>query len=157
MTDESGSFRISGWGPLPRPSKGILDAYDPHLFIFKPGYVPERLLNDKFLPLGKRENLEIHDSVWNGKAIALKKYDGPLNKDYSLKVAFIYGSLSYVLYGKDCAWKRIPKTVRALEEENAREIAAGTNPTFSAPLTILMAIKRCAPTDAFEKAYRENH
>lgn len=156
VTDGDGHYRIPGWGPVPRPPKGILDSYDPAILIFKSGYLPRQLLNDTSGTPGKRMLLEVHDSIWNGKTVALAKYDGDL-KLYSRKVDFILESLQYVMTGKDCSWKQIPKTFRALEEERKREIAAGIKPSFGPPARFPMARQECAPIDEFKEAYGETN
>lgn len=155
LTNADGQFLMPAWGPMKRPSEGFLDTYDPALFVFKAGFLPERLLNNKVLSIGKRINLEVHDSTWNGKAIGLKKYSGPL-RPYSQRVGFIVGSLIHVFESEDCSWKTIPKTIRALEDESRREVSAGIDPSFTASSAFLMTRKSCAPFDEFTKAIQES-
>ena len=157
VTDESGQYRMPGWGPIPRPREGVLDAYDPQLLIFKPGYATVRLLNDPGAQPYKRFALEIHDSVFNGKTTALHKYQGTL-RDYSKDVGFIVRRLYDVLNnGPECRWKQIPKAVRILEAERKREDDAGVIPIYTISAKLLTARKECAPVDEFMKTYQESN
>jgi hypothetical protein len=152
VTDESGQYGIGAWGPLPRPDSGVLDQYDPVILVFKSGYLPRRILNDRPGPPGRRLNLAVHDSHWNGKAIELQRYDGEL-KSYSRRVGILVGSLAIVLEDKNCGWKQVPKAVRALDDEFKREAAAGIKATFGTHGEVLMSRMTCAPFDDFRKAY----
>jgi len=153
LTDEGGDFRMDGWGPLPRPDNGLLDKYDPHIIVFKSGYTPASLLNDKFAPPYARVELTVRDSVYNGKVTSLRKYQGP-EKNYALIVGNISGMLSMLHRGTNCRWKEIPKTLRVLEEEGRRETKQGVTPMIGVTVDRLLQQRQCEPTDQFLKAYR---
>jgi len=154
LTDERGEFHMEGWGPLPIPTNGLLDKYDPLVYVFKSGYVPAAHMNDKFAARYSRVGLQVRDSAYNGKVTALERYKGP-PKDYALTVGFLAANLSNVFVGTKCRWKEIPKTVRTLDDEAKRERTEGIVPMIGTSANILLMQKQCEPTDQFLKAYRE--
>jgi hypothetical protein len=156
VTDEMGKFNLPAWGPIAGPQKGFLDSQDPQVLIFKPGYTPERFDNGRTVAPGARKELEVHDSLLNGKTVRLKKYEGT-QKGYSLKVALIEGELSDVLNGAGCRWKQIPKAIRFFDDERKRERAAGLNPQFGTPVERLLQKRGCGSTDVFTRAYQESN
>jgi len=151
-TDGQGRFRMPGWGPLPASSRGQLDAYDPSLTLFKSGYTPEWIENGPFGERGKRLQLEVHDWASNGGILKLQKYSKAPG-DYSRRVNLIVMHLFDVLYGSGCRWKEIPRTVRALEDEEKAERAQGLHPRFSLSAESLIHSRDCGPIDEFMKAY----
>jgi len=152
LTNERGEFHMEGWGPLPIPTNGLLDKYDPLVYVFKAGYVPAAHMNDKFAARYSRVERQVRDSAYNGKVTALERYEGP-PENYALIVGSLAANLSNVI--TNCGWKAIPKTVRTLDDEAQREKKEGVVPMVGTSAKILLMQKQCEPTDQFLRAYLE--
>jgi hypothetical protein len=153
VTDSMGAFSLPGWGPEPISPRGQLDAFDPALIVFRPGYTPERQLNGPAGERGKRRHVEVHDWLSNGTAIKIKKYSGSPG-GYLQRMNIVMVQLGDVFYDSTgCRWKELPKTIRMLEEEQAREIAQGLQPQMPISADYLIKRKNCAPLDEFMKVY----
>jgi len=154
-TDSNGNFSMPAWGPEPASPRGELDAYDPAINIFKPGYTPEFILNGPSGERGKRLDHETHDWRFNGGVRKLHRNSDP-PESYAVQVSLITVQLSYVLH-RSCMWKEIPRTIRALEDEEKRELAQGLHPGFSMRVESLMRRKDCGSLDEFVKIYSETN
>lgn len=72
VTGSDGTYIIPGWGPRLRPLLSRMsDNQDPGIVVFKAGYEPERLFNDR-----SGEWAFVRRSDWNGKMIALVPFSG---------------------------------------------------------------------------------
>lgn len=104
VTDKDGKYTIPGWGPIAKPAFAYLDNLDPQLSVFKRGYQYVMLLNsdkERFYKTYGKEYLEkldyeefkkrvdatryessksTRESVWDGRVIKLKKFDGDNEK-----------------------------------------------------------------------------
>lgn len=100
VTDKEGKYTVAGWGPKWRPSFRYLDNLDPQLSFLKKGFQYIRLVNSDWTQMndyyGKEylnkldfeqfENLvrmqtyesdrSIRVSVWDGRVIKIKKFNG---------------------------------------------------------------------------------
>jgi hypothetical protein len=153
VTDGSGQYRIPAWGPLPRPANGVLDAYDPLIYVFKSGYSISSLQNSLEQPKA-RSNIEKHDSVFNGRPIVLYKF-AKSPKAYSMQVASFVGANLEDILSRGCRWKEIPNAIRVLETEGKREVADNLHPLFTVKAERLLARKECAPFDDFLSKYNK--
>lgn len=115
VTDKYGRYSFPAWGPLERPSKGVLTDYDPRLSFFKSGYDIEIVSN----PLrSKIPTKSIRTSQWNGKTIKIKKFQGTM-RQYRGRI-YTFAGTTIVDAFETCEWKKIPNTVIALRRENER-------------------------------------
>lgn len=125
VTDSSGVFRFPAWGPLRRP-QGYLREDDPQLLLFKSGYEYRKLSN----PVSSKIN---HDSLrrsqWHGKTIELKPFKGTM-EEYSNRFQDLNHEVDRIVSDppKDCNWKQLPLTIRAMSEERKTLEAKGINP-----------------------------
>ena len=150
VTDAAGKFRIEGWGPIPRPTRGYLFQYDPRLLILKPGYRAKGELNDKPMTARERVALERRDSVWNGLTIRIRKMDPTIGPDERRSLIMAARTaLGISTFARDCSWKAIPKAIAALDKDLA---TIGWKGGYGDEL---MARQECAPLDDFKRAYRE--
>lgn len=127
QTGPNGVFRFPAWGPLER-SKGHLLNADPQLLLFKPGYEYRRLDNMLEAAWAKlREPLRRSD--WSGRIIVLKPFRGAI-ADYEDKFESFNRELERIAADnpKECGWKKIPNTIRAMNRERSRLISEGANP-----------------------------
>jgi hypothetical protein len=124
LTGADGRYVIPGWGPLKRPSDGVLWDTGPLIVLFKSGYVPRQLGNDTpYLgkgygispPRDYDHNSALRITVWNGKTLELERFEGS-TQEYAKKVIAIDASTMF-LY-RDCNWKRTPMLVRALDDRD---------------------------------------
>jgi hypothetical protein len=170
VTDQAGRFRIPGWGPIERPRQGLLARYDPQILVFVTPYAPSVFSNDDpklywnlpdqppsppYTTPQQRERLETHDSKWNGRTFALKRFYGEPEAYSHALVSVEFTINDWINNGSGCRWKQLPRTLRVLADEEARERAAGIGPRFHVSLDLPFARSKCAPTDEFMKAYRE--
>lgn len=152
VTDASGQFRIDGWGPVPRPSSGVLDRRDPDILVFKPGYklwYDSNYLSDS---PSRRVPLELRNSRWNGATVRLKKVD-PTSALFERNdtASTARGLIWKVMESRDCAWKQIPKAIAAFERELVR-IGKKSKDTAGSDL---MSRMDCGDLEAFKRAYGE--
>ncbi len=114
VTDKAGRFSFPAWGPK-RPKKGTLKSKDPQLLFFKPNY--------KFLGLRNafrkaRDWQPVRRSDWHGKTIELKKFNGS-TVEYARNFEQLNHELEFATrQPKDCNWKDIPRTIRAMRDES---------------------------------------
>lgn len=87
---------------------------DPEIILFKSGYEWDALFNNRPGPHADA-GPPVRTSEWNGKTIALKKWDGDL-KQYG---SFVSGVLTGTSWG-GCGWKKIPRMMVALDRESER-------------------------------------
>ncbi len=154
-SDAAGAFRIAGWGPVARPADGRLGDSDPQLLVFKSDFLPVTLSNYGHSSPGTRINLSLRESFWDGKTIALQRFDGSVN-EYGKRILPVLAGATHFLYlGDTCLWKRVPRTVRAFDIEMVRDGKAGVPLTGTLSLSHLMIKSACGPFDDFLKAYDE--
>lgn len=65
IADDHGAFLIGGWGPKLRPACQYLPAEQPQLLVFKSGYEPLRIAENRLF------NMKGGYSEWDGKSIPL--------------------------------------------------------------------------------------
>jgi hypothetical protein len=153
VTDKTGRFEIPGWGPEPAAANGVLDRYDPVIRILKPGYAPGGGLNPAPVPIGERAAMQDHSWTSKYETFELARFTGSAVA-YQGKWEAIAGLLYDVLNnGSGCDWKRIPRTVRMIEDQTKHPLAGVGSHQVSAKQ--LMERKQCAPFDDFVRAYSE--
>jgi hypothetical protein len=115
VTDKSGAFVISGWGPKLTLASGRLDDHnDPKLLFFSYRYMPLELSNNWVDHMNHNPATE-RTSQWNGKTIRLKKFSGSC-AEYAQALREFQGShgrgLLWSHQGE--GWKAMPRMVEAL-------------------------------------------
>ena len=131
VTDAAGKFHISGWGPIHSSCDGMR-SFAPVFYIFKSGYYYGRVGNH---PVDPTSIVSSTHSEWNGKQLKLQKFtDQSLAytgvKSYAANFSELNADelqLFIVDFPKECNWKKIPNTLRALIAEQQRFNAAGNN------------------------------
>jgi len=158
VTDEFGRFHISGWGPLPRPSSGVLDVLDPQFVVFKHGYLLGHASNyNASVPVHTRVDASIRTSNWNGRDIELEPDKGDQRR-YRASFVGAFGALDRFIYSSaDCKWKQFPKMVHAFEKERIyqRSVTGKPYDEVIPDLKGMLASPQCQPTAEFLRAYDE--
>lgn len=159
VTAEDGTFHLPGWGPLPRPSRAILGRSDPQYFFFTSGYLPLGVgnttqINGRLpprLPSTYSElDSEIRLSRWNGYTFELQPFQAT-GDEYSKRMLWRLGGETTFLFGKDCWWMKVPRFIRALDDEmNRKRTAERWTEQFK--ISALLRYKNCGPFDDFLKA-----
>lgn len=152
VTDATGAFRIEGWGPIERPSRGRLDLLDPTVLIYKEGGAVTGYSNWGLARPGARVQLTQRDWLRNGMTIRLK--DGsditdPVQQRALVMVART--SLYFVLESSDCKWTHIPRAISLLE----RELARVKGPSASNSGKSFLTRTDCGSMEEFKRAYEE--
>jgi hypothetical protein len=113
VTDPEGRFTFPGFGPKTALGGQYLDDQDPELLIFKSGYESRIVRNDY---QGDSPTFRIvHRSQWNGKTIEMKLFPGT-ETEYAEHVYHLDGDFDDFRLGEDCAWKKIPRMLVALQK-----------------------------------------
>ena len=129
VTDAKGWFYFPGWGPKLRPWYGELKDQSPGILLFKSGYESRGLQNDT-TDKTMRGDLDIPlRSIWNKRAIKIAKFRGTMKEYEELFEGFNY-SLERIATDqpKECLWKNLQKTIRAVNRERNRLVSLGVNP-----------------------------
>jgi hypothetical protein len=160
VTDSNGQFRFPAWGPKavrPEfPPFTRLAGQDPEVILFKSGYEWQARSNGVTGPPEWPGPL-VRSWGGNGKTIRMKKFKGGL-KEYG---RYIGGVLTGVDYGR-CDWKKIPRIIIALNEEDERLRRLGIFTVWSSPITPTIADLKanadqdhCGSVSDFLKDYRK--
>lgn len=125
VTDKDGKFTFPAWGPK-LALWGYLDDRDPQLLLFKPGYEYRGLQNPT---LSVTNHSSVRRSEWNGKIIELKPFRGTIEA-YENHFESFNRELERIAADrpKECNWKKISNTIRAMNRERNRLITQGVNP-----------------------------
>ena len=154
-TDKAGRFVIPGWGPEARPPNGILDKFDPLITVLKAGYVVTGLVNKPPSKIGERAALQDHSWLSKTEVFEIPKAVGP-PRYYVSSWEGLYSRLYGVLDGGAlCDWKRLPRTIRILEDQEKLARSQGLRPLYHLSAKELMERKQCAPFGDFMRAYSE--
>lgn len=123
-TDAKGRFYFPGWGPKMHLPDRKLREDQPQIVLFKPGF-RHRILTNTF-----RGGRYSGKSEWSGRAIELRPFKENLVA-YEEHFESLNRILGYIVADnpKECGWKEIPGTIRAMNRERRRLIALGVNPT----------------------------
>lgn len=117
VTDATGRFYFSSWGPKPRwPLEGELVDADPRLLLFKNGYKAKGLQNKV---KSQYNTGPIRRSDWNEKTIKLKKAEES-DKMYIASLETVDDRLEFAFFHHDCSWKKIPRMLITLDQEHKR-------------------------------------
>lgn len=112
VTDKNGVFHFPEWGPK-YEIMGRMKNEDPEIIIFKPGYVFKVLANE-WISTEIRDYRALRSSDWDGKTIELEQFEGS-DKEYANKLSSMTIYMRYV--ENNCDWKRTPKIILALTDE----------------------------------------
>jgi hypothetical protein len=115
VTDQAGLFSFAAWGPMKRPFNTFMDDRDPAILLFKPGYEFKELQNIPEIFINE-DTAQVRKSMWNGKTIELKKFEGKLD-EYAWHLGFLTTSIELILSEK-CGWKRIPRMIMAVSQQS---------------------------------------
>jgi hypothetical protein len=112
VTDSAGVYRFSAWGPKPNPGFPFarLDAMDPHLSLFLPGFKPGFAVNRW------ESNEALRASEWDGKTIQLQAFSGTAEQ-WAGELRSLQTSLSW---GDRMDWRCLPRMTLALERERVK-------------------------------------
>jgi hypothetical protein len=115
VTSATGRFQIPGWGPKIAVS-GHASAKWPQLLFFKPGYDYVRLTRDSLPDFDAAAK-----SYRNDKRIPLVRSLNPeVYRSFNREIDWIGRSS-----GNECAWLKMPLTVRAIAAEDIRLASFG--------------------------------
>ena len=123
VTDASGTFAIPAWGPKRLHVRGAIGNASPALFLFKTGYVYERLTDrsrrfDEHAPFARdRNSPNPMRSYWNGKTIALKRFTEN-SEAYAESLRFVDVDVAALLETEECNWKEIPHFLLAIDRQS---------------------------------------
>ncbi len=118
VTAPDGSYAFPGWGPKPNPVNidkqnayvcCFLTNRDPKLSLFKPGYRPLTVQNQR------ESQSSVRTSDWDGKTIKLQPFKDSRDK-WARELVFLQGSLGW----NDLEWRTCPRMVVAIEGERLR-------------------------------------
>lgn len=125
VTDKDGRFHLPAWGPIKNPCGGVMEEYEPTIYLFKPGYHHGQIATNG---IGSyRAVSSTGGGWWSAHPIELKRftdinyYDekpGSYYSDFSSLDISIGTFVVHMPY--QCNWKRIPKMLRALELERRK-------------------------------------
>jgi hypothetical protein len=120
ITDTEGRYHFPGWGPRPNPIEinfpGLsfccfFTRYDPRLSVFKSGYRPRSLYNQK-----PHKPEEPHrTSTWDGQTIPLDRFQGTLDQ-WARELGFLQTDLGW---GEE-DWRAFPRMLLAVDEERSK-------------------------------------
>jgi len=130
VTDKDGRFHFPGWGPIRHWGRSRLTYKDPELIIFKSGYEYRRLINEMTADAIGGKAFPVRRSQWDGKKIELKPFQGTLVA-YEEHFESLSDALGHIVADnpRECKWKKIPNTIRAINQERKRLTALGVNPS----------------------------
>ena len=111
-TNSSGRYYFNGWGQKVA-SWGFFVDRDPQILFYKEGYEYLSLKNPKHTEI---DTSKVRQSIWSGKTIELKRFNGDL-KQYASHISSLYTSARTIFHGDKCEWKRTPKLVLAVAEQ----------------------------------------
>jgi hypothetical protein len=153
VTDTNGDFHFPAWGPKAVPGSKFpgtrLTNQDPAILFFKSGYWPKAVINDTHSTMHREPQdagPSTRNSQWDGKTITLTKFDGAVEV-YSTALSSLLGTVSY----GDCWWKKIPRTIVALNQEADRlnKQRVFTNVPTIRHLENVSVGKNCGPVQEF--------
>jgi hypothetical protein len=118
VTDGDGNFFFPAWGPESIPSGLPLEArlkgQDPEIILYKKGYFPVGLSNDRPTSGQAGSGPSVRTSDWGGKTIPMKKFIG----ERRVYGAMLDSMLTGVNYG-GCNFNKIPRLLSAVISEQA--------------------------------------
>ncbi len=163
VTDSNGRFAFPAWGPLKR-TKGHFDTADPQMLLFKPGYDPRVLDNERPEFWTKHAHESLRRSVHNGKTIEMKRFGGSLTSKEAMRVyadrlSFLNTSIDLILTNSaDCNWKKIPRFILALNEQSIlfrKNEIHGITSIDSLEVRYSNKVQECGSVKEFFKRYQQ--
>lgn len=156
VTDKEGRFHFPAWGPkrIPKefPWGSYMEATNPHITLYKPGYAYQELFNDRF---GPQEDFKpgINSSDWNGKTVEMKKFEGTV-RDYSTQLHLLLTDISFW----HCLWTQMPNVLATVYQEEQKLKALGKFEVYSPSSSVIKEIddhwtKGCRPVQDVVKGY----
>jgi hypothetical protein len=121
VTGSDGRFVIPGWGPKGRETGRLDDHEDPKLSLFKSGYAPLELRNERWTSLMQPNPALSRGSDWHGKTLKLRKSTAS-PKEYAQQIRRFQGELYGALWWRHQGdhWKSMPRMILALHREKRR-------------------------------------
>jgi len=123
-SDKDGKVFCPAWGPEPNRHGGHIEARDPQMFLYRPGYKPVRLNNfnkygqtpDPNVPGGySRDSVRV--SIWDGDTIRLAKATSKKRTHLDVNLDVIGIGLHFAFSDRSCDWKLIPRMTTVLLKE----------------------------------------
>jgi hypothetical protein len=151
VSDREGRVHFPGWGPKPRPLRGVLEGQSPEILLFLPGYVHAVLRNRWYEPPDLRSH---RTSDWDQQTITLKRpaseeeYAAALKRLDQRFNSFPYDTPEWVVgQATACEWHEVPLLLTAVERERARLAAEGL-PGDSLPRSLAARARQQSNADA---------
>lgn len=113
VTNANGEFSFPGWGPK-KWRKGSIRNGAPLLILFKQGFDANFVWEPKY---GLEFATKHMSSSWHGKAIPLKRFDGPA-EEYSNRLMGLRIFLDSLLREGGCAWRSVPHFLLSVDGLN---------------------------------------
>jgi hypothetical protein len=116
VTDEQGVFRIPKWGPLFHTGGGTIRGISPEVRVFDRRYWPIMLRNSTGRP-SEETYLWTHfrKPRLDGQTVRLQPFDGTaLEYANELQRRLLLQSVEFLYTGRQCEWRRAPRTIAAL-------------------------------------------
>jgi hypothetical protein len=145
VTNANGEFSFPGWGPKKWRNGAIKDGA-PLLLLFKPGHEVRLLWEGKY---GVEFAPSHMSSNWNGKTIEVKKFER-MEDEYSQSYVGLWTVLDTLVLQRDCAWRGIPRFLKAIDRQRQAILQAGGTSVLSSLDAIQdNADKSCGSLKAF--------
>ena len=125
VSDKDGYFHLSGWGPIKNPCSGVMEEYEPMIYLYKSGYHHGQIATNGVTNHGAVSSTK--GGWWRDHPIALKKF-AEINY-YAWTPGSYFGDFNdlntdietFVVHMPDqCNWKKIPNMLRQLEIERQK-------------------------------------
>ena len=153
VTDKTGRFYFSGWGPIRHWKRSRLTNMDPELLLFKSGYEHKRLANPSTKEAIEGKPYPVRRSQWSGKTIELKPFKGTAQQ-YADHLGSLNNNLYPLLGSETCDWKKIPLMLLALTEQSRAFRKLRIEALYDVDLYLPISERKCGSPSAFFKEYR---
>lgn len=160
VSDKDGYFHLFSWGPIKNPCSGVMEEYEPMIYLFKPGYHHGQIATNGITSHGAVSSTG--GGWWKDHPITLKKFTeidyfeispGSYYSDFNSLNTDIETFVVYMPY--QCNWKKIPNMLRALEIERRKFSIQGsgvdgvTNELIAYDRRFQVAAPACGSSKAF--------
>lgn len=113
ITSTEGQFSFGSWGPKRHEGAGRVGRGAPWLILFKPGFYPRALGNQRDPP-----GSGVMSSAWNEKKIEMTPFEGTVN-EYARQFSIIDATLQSLARDPYCNWRSAPQFFAATQKQNA--------------------------------------
>jgi hypothetical protein len=155
VSDRNGQFKIPAWGPK-SASEGQLEKEEPHIRIYKPGYVP--LIFDNrpsgVEPYNAEEAAGKIVFRHNGETFELEPLSGPPSEQ-ALAINKLIESMTFARFGSNCEWKSVPRILIALSKARDELRYKAPNVQVSDSLLLAGGPDKCGNPRDFFRPYSQ--